>query len=686
VPTAGALLALAALAAYANSFAGPMVFDDIPSIRENPTIRDLRDFAAVLSPPNNAGETVSGRPLVNLSLALNYAVGGLAPFGYHLVNLLIHVAAGLALFGVLRRSFELPRMPLPFPSPTLATPPLASASARTAVAFTIAALWLLHPLQTESVTYLIQRAEALMGLFYLLTLYLFVRSVGSAHPGRWQTLSVAACFCGMATKEVMVSAPLLVLLYDRALVGGTFRAAWRARAWYYVGLAASWFVLIWLAQHAGTRGGTAGLGTDGVNAWSYALTQCLAIGKYLKLSVWPSPLVFDYGVRVEEALLPVLPQALVLVALVGATAYALWKNTVLGWIGAWFFAILAPSSSVIPVVSQPIAEHRMYLPLAAVLALAVWAAVRWGGQRAVALGLALAVAAGFATRARNTDYQSDTALWKATLRDYPTSARAHANVGLLLSTAGRHDDAAGRHREAARLLGDAPARLNNIGNNLTHQGRARDALPYLERAVALDPQVAKTRYNLAGCFLQLGRGADAIPHYEAAVRLNPTLVEAHNNLAVVLAETGRPADALPHHREVLRLRPDYPDAHFNLGNTLNTLGHAAEAAAAYAEEIRRHPAHAKALYRLGTLALRDRRADAARQHFAAALRAQPDFRAPFSDVAHAHLRAGRLADAQIFLESVLAVVPDDARARALLAEAHAQLAAQPAATRAPAQP
>jgi len=156
---AGGIIAAAALAAYANSFHGPFVFDDFGTIAQNRTIRHLWPIWAPLSPPTE-GMPVTGRPIANLSFAINYAFGGLNVWGYHAANLAIHVLAGLTLFGIIRR--------------TLARLGMAGA---TGLACGIALIWTLHPLQTESVTYISQRAESLMGFFYLLTLYLFIRSV-----------------------------------------------------------------------------------------------------------------------------------------------------------------------------------------------------------------------------------------------------------------------------------------------------------------------------------------------------------------------------------------------------------------------------------------------------------------------------------------------------------------------------
>jgi hypothetical protein len=270
----GAILAAGAIAVYSRTFSFPLLFDDKPAIVDNPTIRH---WSTAFWAPYDTG--AAGRPIVNLSLAINYAISGESVWSYHALNLAIHILAGLLLFGIVRRTLALRADP-----------------ASSLIGFSTALLWTLHPLQTESVTFIIQRTEALMGLFYLLTLYCFIRgSEADTHfQRRWFALSVATCLLGMATKEVMVSAPLLVLLYDRTFVGGSFRSAWQRRRALYFGLACTWVLLAALMVSSHKRGGTVGFGL-GVTPWDYVVTQCRAIVVYLKLSVWPYPLVVDYG-------------------------------------------------------------------------------------------------------------------------------------------------------------------------------------------------------------------------------------------------------------------------------------------------------------------------------------------------------------------------------------------------------
>lgn len=663
---AGAILVLAALAAYHNSFSGPLLYDDVPAIKDNPTIRQLWPLSTVLSPPNDSGITVNGRPLVNLSLAINYAIGGTEVFGYHVFNLTIHILAGLALFGLVRRSLELPSLRERF-GPGDASLPLA---------FTIALLWTLHPLQTESVTYIIQRAESLVGLFYLLTFYCFVRSLTSPRGTLWQILTVLACLFGMASKEVMASAPLLVLLYDRALGSGTFRDAWQRHQRLYLGLAATWIPFAWLVASTGSRGGTAGFGVGGISSWDYALTSSLAIGKYLKLIFWPHPLVFDYGTAIEQELLPVLPQSILIVTLVAATFYALARRPALGFLGMWFFAILGPSSSFIPIASEPMAEHRMYLPLAAALTLVVLGSVQRLGRSAVMVFLGVAIAAGVLTVQRNEDYRDELSLWRDTQLKYPSNARGHNNVGEILFRQEKHDEAVACFREAVRLLPNYIDALNNLGNTLSQQGKATEALPYLHLALRLRPNYGETYNNLGNAFYQLKQRADAVFHYREALRVKPGYADAHNNLGVVLGELGLHDEAITHYLQALALKKDYVDAHYNYGNSLNQTGRTTEALARFEETLRLKPSHPEALNNLGSILFQQGKIPEAKVYYQTALRYKPDYADAHNNLGVSLFQENNPAEALPRFEAAVRLKPDYQSARVNLAEVHNVLGAE----------
>jgi len=665
------VIVLAALAAYHNSFSGPFVFDDLGSATENPTIRHFWPVWKTLSPPSD--QTVGGRPLLNLTFALNYALGGENVWSYHAFNLLVHILAGLTLFGIIRRTLlrlsNCGQGALTLQSAQMRDGPTSLKLRRpggipptTAIqlALTVALLWTLHPLQTESVTYIVQRAESLMGLFYLLTIYCFIRGADSRSqepgvrsqekeseprgpipdsgqpspdsclltPVSWLVASLFFCLIGMATKEVMVSAPLMVLLYDRTFVAGTFREAWRQRRKFYLGLASTWVLLGYLVIATGSRGNSAGFGVN-VAWWSYALTQFRAIVHYLQLSLWPNPLIFYYGTALATRPAEIVPYAVIVLLLVIGTAVALWRRPAIGFLGCWFFAILAPSSSIVPIATETMAEHRMYLALAPVVVLVVLGLYRLLGRRSTVIFLVLAAGLGFTTARRNQDYRSELSIWsdtvakcpdnaraiynlaytfekmphrlaeaiagyEAALRVNPDLAEAHNNLGaLLLKEPGQLPEAMAQFQTALRIKPDYADAHYNLGNALCKvPGRLPDAIAEFETALRINPHAVETHVNLGAALLNTpGRLTDAIAQFQAALQLNPDLVEAHNDLGNALFNLpGRLPDAIAQYEAALRIDPDSVTAHFNLANALlKTPGRLPDAIAQLKEALRLEP-------------------------------------------------------------------------------------------------
>ncbi len=563
-PYAAALaILLAGGMAYADSFHGPFVFDDLPTIVENASVRQLWELRAVLSPP--AASATARRPLVNLSFAINYALGGLDVVGYHAFNLAVHLLAALTLFGVVRRSLLLSGSKLALKS--------------TALAAIVALVWAVHPLDTEAVTYITQRTESLASLFYLLTLYTAIRGATSDRSLPWRAVSVAACLAGMACNEVVLSAPLIVLLYDRIFLSSSFREIRVRRGGFYLALAATWLLPAWIAFGAGARGASPDVGQT-IGMGEFAATQLVAIPHYLQLCFWPRPLVFDYGADVITAPAQVAPPALSTALLIAATLLGLRFYPRLGFLGVCFFALLAPSSSFFPADTQTIAEHRMYLALAAVATLAVlggaWLFEKLLDRltrpevRQMRLTLAI-VAAGtivlllvYQTLERNRDYRSGLALWQDTVDKRPNLARAHSALAAeYLQPANLNASEAIREAtRAIELHPDAGAYLNR-GNAYLIRGRDAEALADFTRSIELKSEFAPSYYNRGSALLHLGRLEESLADFDRAIDLAPQFGAAYLQRGGVHLLLEQYESALADFNRAIEIDPRAGDAYFN---------------------------------------------------------------------------------------------------------------------------
>lgn len=560
------VIAAAGVLTYANSFQGQFVFDDV-KLTDDYSIRGLW-------PPWRSmfSESHTPRPFVGLSLAMNYAVSGLDLWSYHAFNLVVHILAAATLYGLVRR--------------TLLTKALRDryGGHSGTLALIVALIWLVHPLHTQSVTYIIQRSEAMAGLFYLLTLYCVITGVESERPTRWYAASVAACAAGMGSKPVMVTAPILVFLYCAIFLTGSVREEVSRRWRLYAGLASTWIILAATLYFSRGTHESAGFGLHGLTAWSYLKSQFGVITHYLRLTVWPSSLCLDYGWPIAQTSGEVLPYAGLVAGLALATLVALLRRAPIGFLGAGFFLVLAPTSSIMPIADLAV-EHRMYLPLAAVSALVIIGSYRLAsdfaarakvtGQarsilRLACVGLAIVAAGwlGSLTVRRNADYYNRVLIWQDVVDKRPENARGHNNLGLYLLEVGRLEEAFHHLNEALRLNPNFADAHNNLGMALANTGRMDEAVPFFYTALRIRPNLRTANYNLGQAFASKGKFEQALIHYREEIRINPYYPEAHLQLGFALESLGRLAEAAAEYRAALELKRDWPQALCNLSLVL----------------------------------------------------------------------------------------------------------------------
>ncbi len=560
------MLAIATFVVYWHGLSAPFVFDDRGTIVDNRTIEHIwsRD---VLSAPHET--PVAGRPVVNVSFAINYAIVGRHVEGYRLTNIGIHVLCALALFGLAWRT-----------------------SLPVNVALAVALLWALHPLNSEAVNYATQRTESLMALFYLLTLYCARRAYDAgARHGWWEAAAVLACTLGMASKESMVTAPLAVVLYDRVFLFDSLRAAFRGRVRLYLGLAATWVLLAALVASA-PRNLSAGFTAHDADPWTYLLNQAVMITRYVRLSVWPRDLVLYYGWPLPLTLTDVLPQALFVLGLLALTAVTLYRRPGVGILGLWFFLTLAPTSSILPIATEVGAERRMYLPLMAIVVLAVVALshrspVKGRGGALVLTTVAALLAAG--TYARTTEYASSLTLAQSTHERWPTPA-SHSMLGTELAAAGQFTEAETHLRVAAPV--HPPARYY-LGTVLHEQGRRSEAIEHFRTFIASQPpeldQVETARRLLADALTKEGRLDEAAVEYRGVLARHPDDGQALVQLGQIALRHQRFNEAIDLFRRGSAARPGDASALVSLGIAYASTGRLDEAMAAFEKAVAMDP-------------------------------------------------------------------------------------------------
>lgn len=549
------LIAVTALAAYSNLPRSDLIHESAALAR-----RSLDGISAL-----------AGRPVLGLSFAVCRRLFGNTAWSFRFVNLAVHIGAALLLFGVTGRTASRWREK---------TGPSA-----TGLALAIALLWVVHPLTTESVTYSIGRASSLMGLFYLLAVYCAIRAMDRQHRTKendyavftWCVTSVVVCGLGMATNATMVSAPIVILLYDCVFVAESLETALCRRRWLYVGLASTWLIPLLLLAAMETQP----FDWHTTPPLRYAVTQSHNLLRYLARAFWPHPLILSYRPR----LLHIGPDTMgppIIVA--SAAVFSLWglvKRHWAGFLGAAALIIMAPTSSFFPLRTTDLfMEQRFYLPLAAVAALAASAcglALRRVAGPARSRGwcfflvASAVVVLSLTTMARNRDYSSPICFWGDNAAKRPSN-------------------------EFARL---------RLGELLMQRGMVTAAMRQYDRAIAVEPNSAEA-YQLRGeALMSCGRAAEAAESFKDALRVDPLRYHALCGWGVAVAAMGRPDKAVEMFEQAARIEPACALAFCEWGNARQTLGDRASALTLYRRGLAAEPNSDLANFSVGRILSED---------------------------------------------------------------------------------
>ena len=557
------LICFAGMAVYANTLGAPFALDDITSITTNPI---TRNFKVVLN----------SRIVTYLSLALNYRLHGLEVTGYHVVNLCIHLTNGMlvyAFLGFLQKT------------PLLEGSPFTSYEKRLISLFS-ALLFICHPLQTQAVTYISQRAASLATLFYLAThlLYLAARlSRSRKHAVAIGSAAFVAALLALATKEIAFTLPLTLLMAELIFFGGSLRQKLLPLSLLFL---PALFVPLALIPTLGARGNLTELLakvtslTSDISRGEYLLTQFRVILTYLRLLFLPIGQNVDYDYPVFRSMTPeVLASLAVIVAILALAVYLLIRSSRQGEAELklvafglfWFFTALSVESSILP-TPDVIFEHRLYLPSVGFFSAAVaamFALRRHLQKKAVAalllplLVLVVLVLAG-AAAARNSVWRDEVSLWKDIVAKSPLKARAHGNLGNAYQSRGRFEEAAREYAEVIRLAPrDAGAHIN-LGTNLYRQKKWAEAADWYRKALRLDAGNAAAHYNLGRTLTEMDKFSEAETAIQEAIRLKPDHDAARNSLGIVYFKMQRYTEALAELREAVRINPQNSEAAKNV--------------------------------------------------------------------------------------------------------------------------
>lgn len=564
------LIVVVGLVLYANSFTIPFMFDDYFEISSNPMVKTIEPLLDYVT---------RSRGIPALTFALNYRWGGFDVWGFHLVNVLIHLANGVLVYALVLRTLRLPGLRQRY------------RDAAEVLAGLVALVFVVHPLQTMAASYIVQRAESIAVFFYLLTLLLFSVASTTADRTRRFTLYAAAAFAavlGVVSKEIVATVPLAALLYRLCFLPAPPERSRGAR------LALAALLLLPLAfgvllarpylfpaaqtlapdvPRAWLYIPTAGFQLEGVSSWQYLLTQFGIILWYLRLYVLPTRQCFDYGWPLVESPwgADVLVPLAVLLAIV-AVALACYRRYPLATFSLlWLFITLAPTSSIIPLRDAAF-EQRMYLPIVGLSWLLVvggfdllgWLAARIG-QHATTLRragvAALAVwmtMLGAATIARNNVLSDPIALAADTIEKAPHNWRSHSSYGEALLTAGRGGEAMPALEEAIRLNPRAGSARVQLGQLYSQASRYEDAEAVLKPAAAAQEEsvAAAAHVQLASIWQARGDFRMATWELQQALSLKPGWALAHRQLAQLYAKLGLWYAAAGEYRKAVELKPD----------------------------------------------------------------------------------------------------------------------------------
>jgi Tfp pilus assembly protein PilF len=550
------LISFLGIIIYSNSFLGPFQFDDIPSIVNNPFIRDIHHLQNVLG-------FLPRRSALYFTFAFNYHFNGLNVFGYHLFNLGIHLASALLLWKLVLLTFSTPVMKDE------------KISCHADVISLLAGLvFVAHPVQTQAVTYIVQRAASMAALFYLASLVFYVKSkllqtdkAGLSLAKFYYICSLLTAIMAMFTKETAITLPLMILLYEFSFLKTGKNIDWR-RLFPFL-LTICIIPLTMLLTESGPARLQQLRNEPGISPIHYLLTQFRVMVTYIRLAFFPfhQNLDYDYPILKNILQLPVLTSLLFLTSILLFAKCLFSKYRLVSFSIFWFFLALLPESSFLP-IKDVIYEHRLYLPLAGYsifIASSSYYLLGRNNFRAMTIAVTLVIACySVLTYQRNEIWKDELTLWDDAVKKSPHKARPYNNRGNILAQQGNFAEAMLDFNKAIAIDPNYANAYYNRGITYTKEGYLTQAVFDYNKAININPEYAKAYNNRGNIYYTQNRFIRAISDYGKAITLNPTLAEAYNDRGNAYCKQGDFIQAISDYNKAIALNPELTAAHNNL--------------------------------------------------------------------------------------------------------------------------
>jgi tetratricopeptide (TPR) repeat protein len=566
-------------------------------------------------------------------------------------------------------------------------------------------IWAVHPIQTQSVTYIVQRMNSLSAMFYVLSLLLYIKARLSTGTWKMWPFYSGCIFAGLlsvGSKEITATLPFFIFLFEWYFFQDLSRAWLKKRLFPIVGILIllAILILIFLGSHPFEKI------LSGYQAFDFTLTQRVltefrVVIYYINLLVFPYPsrLNLDWDFPLSYSMtdpVTTLLSFLAVAGLIGLAVYLAKRKPLFSFCILWFLGNLVIESSVIAL--DIIFEHRTYLPSMLMILMFVMLVYRLKGPKWLGIGVLCTITLIFSswTYERNHIWRDEITLWRDCVIKSPQKARPHYNLGTSLSADGKKSEAINHYLEAIRIKPNYAEAYGNLGVDLMNQGQTHEAifryrealrinpvyvkahhnlgfallsLSELEEAIVhfrealrIDPDYANAHRNLGIALIRQSKHNDAMPHFTEALRLNPEDSKSHNNLGAALYRQGKFNEALYHYREALRIDPDFEEAHINIGVTLSKTGKPNMAVKHYSALLRSKPDNAEGHYKLGAVLYEQGRFEEASGHYLEALRIRPDFEEVHYNLGTMLYGQGKTQEAIGHYSEALRIKPDFAEA------------------------